>query len=516
MKKEIIQYAAHKQQLKITLAILVLIAHCSLFIVNCFSQTAINTTGNQPNASAMLDASSSNQGVLISRMATSQRDAITSPAASLMIFNTTTNCFEAYVNGAWNIVSCPTPCSPPLPPTNVRATNIQCNSFTANWNLSNNATTYFLDVSTTNSFSTFITGFHNLNIGNTTTYNITGLTFGTTYYYQVRAAFVNCIGVSSNPVSSVTTLSSPSAPTAGTSTAPSSSQIVWNWNPVSNATGYKWNTINDYSTAYNNGSATSYTQSGLSPYTTYSFYVWAYNACGNNSSVLILNMITRINCGASITVNYTPGSNGVPSNSPTSITYGTTNAYISSSGVCWITKSLGATVQPTSIFDPRAAASGWYFQYNRSQAYYMADDGVTITPSSGWVTNNPNSTGWSSGNDPCSIQLGSGWRLPTWSEYYPLPWGWNHDNCAAASSPLAIAGSGYLELTTSTAHIYHRPSTSCDLSSNLNSGAPFYWSSSVYSGYVGTFWTPGWTYPANQNWSNISNVYALPVRCVHQ
>ena len=40
-------------------------------------------------------------------------------------------------------------------------------------------------------------------------------------------------------------LLSPITPTAGAQEA-SSNQIIWNWNPVSTATGYKWNTSNDY------------------------------------------------------------------------------------------------------------------------------------------------------------------------------------------------------------------------------------------------------------------------------
>jgi N-acetylneuraminic acid mutarotase len=266
-----------------------------LLTYHCFPQVGINNSGNLPNKSAMLDASSVNQGILINRMTTVQRDAITSPATSLMIFNTTTNCFEAYVNGAWNIVSCPTPCASPLPPSNINATNIQCNSFTANWSPSNSATTYFLDVSTTNSFSTFITGFRNLNVGNSTTYNITGLTFGTTYYYQLRSSFGNCTGVSSNPVSSATTLSSPPAPTAGTIT-PSPSQIVWIWGIVSNATGYKWSTANNYTNATNIGATTSYTQTSLNCNTPYTLYIWAYNTC-TNSPPLTMTSATTSNPG---------------------------------------------------------------------------------------------------------------------------------------------------------------------------------------------------------------------------
>jgi len=84
----------------------------------------------------------------------------------------------------------------------------------------------------------------------------------------------------------------PSAPIAGTHT-PSATQIIWNWNTVVGATGYKYNTVNNYATATNNGTSTSYTQSGLVCNTGYTLYVWAYDAC-NNSTALTLSQSTSV------------------------------------------------------------------------------------------------------------------------------------------------------------------------------------------------------------------------------
>lgn len=71
-----------------------------------------------------------------------------------------------------------------------------CSQITANWTASSNATKYFLDVSTVNTFASFVAGYNNLDVGNVTTYNVTGLSAGTTYYYRVRA--YNTCGSSSN------------------------------------------------------------------------------------------------------------------------------------------------------------------------------------------------------------------------------------------------------------------------------------------------------------------------------
>jgi hypothetical protein len=41
--------------------------------------------------------------------------------------------------------------------------------------------------STSKSFTTYVPGYQNLNVGNTTSYNVIGLSAGTTYYYRLRA-----------------------------------------------------------------------------------------------------------------------------------------------------------------------------------------------------------------------------------------------------------------------------------------------------------------------------------------
>src|SRR5689334_19232077 len=63
-----------------------------------FAQTKIGASG-APDASAMLEitaGATNNKGLLLPRITTAQRNAITSPATGLMIYNTTTN--EVQVN----------------------------------------------------------------------------------------------------------------------------------------------------------------------------------------------------------------------------------------------------------------------------------------------------------------------------------------------------------------------------------------------------------------------------------
>lgn len=56
------------------------------------AQVGVGTTS--PDTSSALDVTSSNTGVLIPRLTTTQRDAIASPANGLLVYNTTTNCLS--------------------------------------------------------------------------------------------------------------------------------------------------------------------------------------------------------------------------------------------------------------------------------------------------------------------------------------------------------------------------------------------------------------------------------------
>jgi hypothetical protein len=70
------------------------------FSVNAQS-VGINSTGDAPNSSAILDVSSTTKGFLPPRMTTAERDLIVSPVAGLTIFNTTKLCNETYNGTMW-------------------------------------------------------------------------------------------------------------------------------------------------------------------------------------------------------------------------------------------------------------------------------------------------------------------------------------------------------------------------------------------------------------------------------
>ena len=125
------------------------------------------------------------------------------------------------------------------------------------------------------------------------------------------------------------------APAAGTQ-VPSSTQIVWNWNAVTGATGYKWNTVNDYFGGTNMGTTTTKTETGLSCNTSYSRYVWAYNDCGY-SPVTSLNGQTSAPCITSPVVTTLYPTQDVTQTSATSGGNVTSDggSPVTVRGVCW-------------------------------------------------------------------------------------------------------------------------------------------------------------------------------------
>jgi hypothetical protein len=100
---------------------------------------------NTPDPSARLDVSDNQRGILIPRLTTAQRNAITSPARSLLIYNTDCNEYQYYIPGTgWvSILTNVTAGGGSIGTlTAFPATGISANGFTAHWSPVAGATSY--------------------------------------------------------------------------------------------------------------------------------------------------------------------------------------------------------------------------------------------------------------------------------------------------------------------------------------------------------------------------------------
>jgi len=196
------------------------------------------------------------------------------------------------------------------------------------------------------------------------------------------------------------------------------------------------------------------------------------------------------NCGISITINHIVG---VVSPVTKTATYATVNNIQGEPEKCWITSNLGSDHQAASVNDVTESSAGWYWQFNLKQGY--KHDGSVLTPS--WTITNINETSdWLIANDPCNLELGSSWRIPTYTEWNNVSNTWMNW-IDAWNSPLKLHGAGFLNSSFG--------------SLNFRGVTGYYWSSTQYSS------TYGWElYITNSGnlMGNYKKAYAFTVRCI--
>jgi hypothetical protein len=174
------------------------------------------------------------------------------------------------------------------PPGTLTATNITTTSFTANWGIGVNVTSYRIDVSDPTIvnvnfpfLNNFLPGYENLTV-NSTTQSITGLTPGKIYYVRVRSVNSNLISENSSSLIQITI---PTAPNQPTISQLSSTSFRVTWNSVIGASSYRLDvaTSSNFTTGFvtNYNDATVGTTSslvvGLIPGTVYHVRVRAIN-----------------------------------------------------------------------------------------------------------------------------------------------------------------------------------------------------------------------------------------------
>jgi len=180
------------------------------------------------------------------------------------------------------------------------------------------------------------------------------------------------------------------------------------------------------------------------------------------------------------------------------ITYGTALSGLGGTGdKCWITQNLGSTNQAGAVSDSTEASAGWYWQFNRIQGY--KHDGTTRTPATAWDATNDNTyTGWDPAKDPCTLELGAGWRLPTYTEYYNMDNDNNWTTCLGPwNSALKLHAAG--DLNSSTGALTYRGAFGS------------YWSSTQNDGTNGRYL---YFYSGNSSMNLTTKAYGFSVRCL--
>ena len=199
-------------------------------------------------------------------------------------------------------------------------------------------------------------------------------------------------------------------------------------------------------------------------------------------------------CGSSITINHVTGTVAPVTKT---VTYGTVTNIPGETSKCWITSNLGADHQATAVDDATEASAGWYWQFNRKQGY--KHDGTTRTPNSTWITTISENFDWQAANDPCTIELGSAWRIPTNTEWINVDASGNWTNWNGPfGSMLKLHAAGILGTS--------------DGSLDLRGSDGYYWSSTQANA------TGSWNQYFNINGSSVMNntskMSGFSVRCI--
>ena len=151
---------------------------------------------------------------------------------------------------------------------------------------------------------------------------------------------------------------------------------------------------------------------------------------------------TWFGCGDALEVIHIAGNTAPVSKT---VAYGTITGIPGEPDKCWITRNLGADQQAANKGDNTEAPAGWYWQFNILQGY--KHDETTRTPNTAWISNISENSNWTCNNDPCAIELGGRWRIPTVTEWNNIDVGtgtnWSNWNGPWLSG-LKLHAAGYL------------------------------------------------------------------------
>ena len=247
--------------------------------VPTLSATAISTTAISLSWPAVAGATSykieasANAGTTWSTLATQAANTYSHTALTV---DTSYQYRVSAINGSGTSAASPVVTISTLlaAPTTLALTAASANEIDLAWTASTDATGYKIERSLNNAIWTTLTPSPALT-GSSSSYNDTGLTAGTTYYYRLSAISASGTSAPETPVNAMTL---PIAPTL-TATPASATAVNLSWNAVPSATNYKLESSPDGSTwtTLTTQATTTYVNNSLTTNTAYEYRVSASN-----------------------------------------------------------------------------------------------------------------------------------------------------------------------------------------------------------------------------------------------
>ena len=261
----------------------------------------------------------------------------------------------------------------PASPTANAASSIAQGSFDANWTTTSDASAYHLDVAPDAGFTSFVSGYNDLNVGNVSTYSLTGLDCNTAYHYRVRTSNVCGASGNSGVVDVTTSATTPAAPTANAASGISQASFSANWTTSPDASTYYLDVATDngftsFVSGYdslNVGNINAYSVTGLVCNTTYYYRVRANNSCGNSSNSGTVTV--SVTCA---TTAYC-GQNSTCSGNITDSRDGKTYATVQIVNQCWMAENLNVGTRIDGVNDQTSGSDN---QNTSIQKYCYGND----------------------------------------------------------------------------------------------------------------------------------------------
>jgi len=419
---------------------------CSAFIDRVFAQggVSINPTGDSPDSSAALDIDYPEKGLLVPRMTTTQRNNIASPELSLLIFNTTDSCFQAWSGSQWENIKCFGGCQASAGPTSATASpSSVCPGTTTSLSVSGGS------LGTGASWEWYTSSCGGAPVG--TGSSITVSPESDTMYYVRAESNCNITSCASTMVSVKTESTVPDSATASPATVcpGSSSTLSVAGGALGTSASWNWYASNCGNNPVGTGSSIS-----VSPNSTTIYYVRAEGDCNQTACV-----------STSVTVSSTPNPSA-SSNSPVcqgnsiNLSTGTYNNYNWSGP-----NGFSSTNQNPTIPNATPVKGGSY-------TVTVSDGSNCSATASTNVTVNSNPTASASSNSPVcegnTINLTTGsYNSYNWSG--PNSFSSNNQNPGINNASTADAGTYDVTVTNASGC---SDSASTSVTINSNSTAP--------------------------------------------